>query len=157
MRGSALCHAHGGQAVGRPTLLSDELEQKLTDALRAGNYLSVAAAYAGVSRSTVHRWLALAEEENPDPRLVHLRDEVRKAEAAAEVHAVAVMRKASAAGEWRAAATFLERRYPERWRRREPPGSPAGAQHDQQTDIDAADPESRRLLSALLKRRTNAR
>jgi hypothetical protein len=43
---------------------------------------------------------------------------VLRAEADAEVHAVAVIRKAMTK-DWRAAGHFLERRHPDRWRRRE--------------------------------------
>jgi len=62
MGGTELCHAHRGVAVGRPSKLTDELERRLCDALRAGNHLEVAARYAGVSRSTLHRWLAVRPE-----------------------------------------------------------------------------------------------
>jgi hypothetical protein len=105
MRGTSLCHAHGGIAVGRPSKLSDEVERRLCDALRAGNHLEVAAAYAGLSRSTLYRWLSLAREPEADPRLCRLADAVRKAEADAEVHCVGVLRRAAAQGDWRRSPT----------------------------------------------------
>jgi hypothetical protein len=158
LRGSELCHAHRGVAVGRPSKLTDELEAKLCDALRAGNHLEVAACYAGVSRSTVHRWLSLAQADGAEERLVEFREAVRKAEANAEVHAVGVLRKAIAHGEWRAALAYLERRYPQRWRTRHDQYGTGPGQHAQPTaDLDTNDPKARALLSELLRHRQTAR
>jgi transposase len=143
MGGSELCHAHRGVAVGRPSKLTAELQRRLCDALRAGNHLEVAARYAGISRPTLHRWLSEAREDGADPSLIELRAAVRKAEADAEVHAVGVVRKAIAQGDWRAALAYLERRHPQRWRRREPVaplerrGGQAGG------ELDSADPKVR--------------
>jgi len=157
MHGAELCHAHRGLQVGRPSKLTDELEQKLCNALRAGNYLEVAARYAGVSRSSVHRWLAQAAEGAADPRLKQFAEAVSKAEADAEIHAVGVVRKAINQGDSRAAFGYLERRHPERWRRRDH-SAPAAVQARQTAeDLDATDPTTRRLLSELLKHRQAAR
>jgi hypothetical protein len=145
MRGSELCHAHRGVAVGRPSKLTDEVERKLCDALRAGNHLEVAARYAGISPSTLHRWLSEAREEGADPRLVRLRDAVRKAEADAEVHSVGVLRRAAAQGDWR--------RHPERWRRRHHGRAGERGPEQRAGDLDPADPKTRALLSELLRRR----
>lgn len=41
---------------------------------------------------------------------------IHRAEAEAEVHAVAILRRAMGE-DWRAALAYLERRYPSRWRR----------------------------------------
>jgi transposase len=157
MHGAELCHAHRGIEVGRPSKLTDELEQQLCNALRAGNYLDVAARYAGVSRSSVHRWLAQAAEDAADPRLKPFAAAVSKAEADAEIHAVGVVRKAINQGDTRAAFGYLERRHPERWSRRDQ-SAPAAAQSRQAAgDLDANDPRTRRLLSELLRHRQTAR
>jgi hypothetical protein len=44
---------------------------------------------------------------------------VERAEAEAEVEAVAILRSAMVEGDWRATVGFLERRYPSRWRRQQ--------------------------------------
>jgi transposase-like protein len=157
MHGTELCHAHRGIQVGRPSKLTDELEQKLCDALRAGNYLEVAARYAGVSRSSVHRWIAQAAEDTADPRLKQFAEAVRKAEADAEIHAVGVVRKAINQGDTHAAFGYLERRHPERWRRRGHSAPAAAQAHEATGDLDATDPKTRRLLSELLRHRQTAR
>lgn len=72
-------------------------------ALRAGNYLEVAARAAGVELDVLLT----------DPGL---QEELEAARAAGEVRAIA--RIAQAAGEnWQAAAWLLERQYPDRWAR----------------------------------------
>jgi hypothetical protein len=157
MDGAELCHAHRGIQVGRPSKLTEELEQKLCDALRAGNYLEVAARYAGVSRSSVHRWLALGADDGADPRLKQFAEAVSKAEADAEIHAVGVVRKAINQGDTRAAFGYLERRHPARWRRRDHGAPPAAPAQQAAGDLDATDPKTRRLLSELLRHRQTAR
>jgi transposase len=142
MRGSDVCHAHRGVQVGRPSKLTDEVERRLCDALRAGNHLETAAHYAGISRATLHRWLAAGAEDDADPRLKRFAEAVRKA---------------IADGEWRAAIAYLERRHAQRWRRRDQPASATERSGPSAADIDTTDPETRALLSELLRRGQTAR
>jgi hypothetical protein len=44
---------------GRPEKISPEIQELFCSALAAGNYLHTAAAYAGISRDTLNRWLKL--------------------------------------------------------------------------------------------------
>jgi integrase len=66
------------------------------------------------STSTFYRWLARGEEE-PTSIFGTFRRSVERAEAEAEVEAVAVLRTA-VVDDWHAAVTYLERRHPSRWR-----------------------------------------
>jgi hypothetical protein len=43
---------------GRPTLLTDELADRIVQVVNAGNYLKTAAQFAGVGQSTLMSWLA---------------------------------------------------------------------------------------------------
>jgi len=43
--------------VARPEKLTPEVQQKIVDAIRLGNYIETAAAYAGISKSTLYDWL----------------------------------------------------------------------------------------------------
>ena len=83
-----------------------ERKNRVLNALRAGNTLSAAAKYAGVSPPTVKRWMEDLEG---------FADEVSKAEADAEVGTVAVIRQAMPKS-WQAAAWWLERRRGDEWR-----------------------------------------
>lgn len=131
--------------MGRPSALTGEVAEKIVTAIRAGAYAEIAATYAGVSRSTYFLWMAKgrrdAEERDAGdfPQVVdahdhewsietglcwcgHTRysdflDRIKQAEAGAEIHAIGKVRSAFD-GDWKAAMTYLERRYPSRWRRR---------------------------------------
>jgi transposase len=137
--------------MGRPTKLTPEVRQRIVAALRAGNYAKPAAESAGVSEATYYRWLDRGRKQKRGIyREFH--DDVRRAEADAEVEAVARWRKAFP-DNWRAIATYLERRYPERWRRRESRehtgegGGPVQISHE-----EFQDPKVREALRELGKR-----
>lgn len=117
--------------TGRPTKLTSEIQNKIVTAIRAGNYIETAAAYAGISKNTLYDWLKRGAREkerlerNPRARIkkseapyVEFSDAVEKAMAEAEIRDVAIIAKA-AEENWQAAAWRLERKYPERWGRRE--------------------------------------
>jgi len=114
--GGEVCCVHSGKS-GRPSKLTEEVEKKICDAVRAGSYLSVAARCAGVSESTVYEWLRLARQDGADERLVAFAGALDKAEADAEVHTVGIIRREIARGNVRAGFEFLARRHPERWAR----------------------------------------
>ena len=105
------------ETTGRLSKLTSKVEETIVQAIRAGNYASVAAEYAGVSESTFYNWLRRGREESEGPfRSFH--DAVRGAERESEVRAVAIVQK-HMDGNWQAAMTFLERKHPERWGRRD--------------------------------------
>lgn len=117
-------------AGGRPTKLNFEVQDKIVTAVRAGNYIETAAAYAGVNKSTLYDWLKRGAREkdrlaaNPRARVrkkelpfVEFSNAVEKALADAEVRDVSLI--AQAADEyWQAAAWRLERKFPDRWGKR---------------------------------------
>lgn len=89
--------------MGRRTKATDLRVATILDALRAGNTRRAAAAYGQVSHETFYRWL------RDD---VTFSDAVEKAEADAEVRALAVIIRAAQGGTWQAAAWWAERRRP---------------------------------------------
>src|SRR5512144_2790196 len=101
-----------------PKLLAAEVREQLLAAVRAGNYPKQAAEAAGIDRATFYRWLAKGREPAAPKEYRDFCDALTRAEAQAEVHAVAVIRCAMQ-DDWRAAVAYLERRHPEGWRRRE--------------------------------------
>jgi hypothetical protein len=90
--------------VGRPTKRTPEREQRLLDALRAGNTIQHACRYADISDETYANW---------SRRSLEFLERVKKAEADAIVRHVANIAKAAADGQWTASAWWLERRYPQ--------------------------------------------
>jgi len=87
-------------------------------AVRAGNRVSAAATYAGISTTSVHEWLRRGEGRDGRPRIepyITFAREVNQAMAHAEVHALAtIWRAMPRSPRW--AIWWLERTNPA-WRR----------------------------------------
>lgn len=119
-----------GDLGGRPTKLDDEMQEKLVQAIRAGNYMETAAAFAGISKDTLYRWLRRGARErkrleddedailNPEEApFVRFSYSIEKAQAESEVRDVSLIGK-HAEYTWQAAAWRLERKFPARWGRK---------------------------------------
>ncbi len=102
----------------RPLKLTPDVQDRIVQAIQAGNYIEIAAQYAGVGKTTLYRWLSLAEDPDADEVYRHFRDAVESARSAAEVRNVALIQKAANDGTWQAAAWYLERTSWQRWGRR---------------------------------------
>lgn len=103
--------------VGRPTKLSEEIETKIVAAIRGGNYMETAAAFAGISKDTLFAWLRDGER-GKSPELIKFSDSVKKALAESEVIPLSRISEAGKTN-WQAEAWRLERRFPQRWAKRE--------------------------------------
>lgn len=107
--------------TGRPKLLEEfpKIAEDFLVAVRAGNYLHVAAAYAGLSKETPIEWRkrgARDARKGQDTVYSRFAASVDQAMGQAEVMSVAAIRSATKEN-WQAAAWLLERRYPDRWSR----------------------------------------
>jgi transposase len=125
--------------VARPSKLSAEVTDRVVQAVRAGNYADAACQAAGISPSTYYRWMGRGAQE-PGSEYARFRKAVLRAEAEAEVYAVAILRRAMGE-DWRAAMAYLERRHPTRWRTHqctELVGKDGGPIHTQHTRLDLA-------------------
>jgi len=92
---------------GRPEKYTPAVHDKIVLAVRAGNYLKVAAAAAGIGESTLLRWMS-------SPRYRKLQAAVRQAQAEYEVRTIGQI--ASRPDIYPTAALkVLSRRYPSRW------------------------------------------
>lgn len=156
------CTAHPTQGVppgGRPPKqITPEITDTVAQAVAAGNYLEVAAAYAGISRDVLFRWLKEGRAStNPDDPAKKFSDAVDAALARAEVTDVALLAR-HAQKDWRAAAWRLERRAPKRWGRRDhiehtgPDGGPIPV--DATIDTANLSLEDLRTLDTILARAT---
>jgi len=110
--------------------LTREVAVAVLDVLAAGNYREAACQFAGITPKTFRNWLDRAEAPDADPAYVEFAQLVARAESKGEIEAVANVR---AAGKdpryWAADMTFLERRYPERWGRKDRVHSTVDATH----------------------------
>lgn len=103
--------------VGRKPKLNAQTQEKICQAIRGGNYAVVAARYAGISTKTYYAWLERGERE-PNSIYGEFLHAIKDAESTAEVQAVAEVRLAGRES-WQASMTWLERKFPDRWGRRE--------------------------------------
>lgn len=122
------------KALGRPPEINEELIEKITRVIKAGNYVETAAALNGVCKKTLYNWFRKGQKGNTlYSKLVHA---VQQAISESEVRDVNVIDKEARGRDaeydksgkkireavtvnWKAAAWRLERKHPERWGRRE--------------------------------------
>lgn len=104
-------------SIGRPSKLTPELTKKLITQIKAGNYFEASCAYCGIDYSTFRKWMVKGEKANSGIYFDFFHA-VKKAEAEAELRMVALWQKAIP-DDWRSAEKFLEKRYPDRWGRKE--------------------------------------
>ncbi len=104
--------------AGRKPKLTKEIIENLAKALEAGNYMETACEYVGISKTTLYRWLAEAEQDKAKPIFRELSDAVRHSRAKAEVRNVYKIQQA-AEESWQAAAWWLERSHSKKWGRQQ--------------------------------------
>lgn len=98
--------------------LTPVVQKRIVDAIKAGNYVCVAVRYAGITSSTFYTWCRKGRAESSG-KYHEFYEALRQAETYAEIRAVAIIQK-QMEGNWRAAVAYLERKFPERWGRKEP-------------------------------------
>jgi len=95
----------------------------LSLAISNGNYAVTACQLCDIDKNSFYDWIKLGEEDianNYDSLYSSLVYSLKRAEAAAEDALVEVVREAGTVKrEWLPAMTFLERRHPDRWGRRD--------------------------------------
>ena len=140
---------------GRPSKLTPKIQEEILRVIKSGNYIETACAYVGINKSTFYEWLKRGAREkdrvakNPRAKVrkseqpyVDFSNAVEKALAQAEIRDVAIIGKA-AEENWQAAAWRLERKFPERWGRKEKyalehtgkDGGPIETSHTEQIDL----------------------
>lgn len=103
---------------GRPTKFTPEVTSKILSAIRGGNYIETAAAWAGVNKQTIYDWLRQGAAATTGP-FREFSDAVGEALAHAEIVDLQNVAEAAKKGNWQAAAWRLERRNPSRWGRKD--------------------------------------
>jgi len=98
-----------------PDLLTPRVMKKIVNAIKLGNYIETACEYAGISKDTFYRWLKKGETE-PHSKYAKFLIQVREALAVAEAYSV---QKIKQSDQWQSQAWWLERKFPDRWGKRE--------------------------------------
>jgi transposase len=126
-------------AIGRPTKLTPEVQARILEALEAGSSQEGAANYAGINPDTFYTWMRRGSQG--ESQFSEFFDAVKRATGALEIELSSIVRGAAKSGNWQAAMTMMERKWPERWARREAP-APApqanGAEADHKSQLERA-------------------
>ena len=99
------------------TKLTEEKIQLASKLIGAGNTIQTIFGALGISKQTWYNWLNKGEKAKSGIYR-ELWEEVQKAESRAETRYVTIIAQA-AEENWQAAAWWLERKYPERWGRKD--------------------------------------
>ena len=109
-----------------PRKLDDTMIEALSTVIAEGNYYITACSICGISEPCFYGWLKIAEEDEQsgltedESRYIRLVKSLKKAEAEAEANFLSVVSEAATIKrEWLPAMTFLERRHPDRWGRKD--------------------------------------
>lgn len=140
---------------GRPSKLDEPTRKKLLDAIKGGHTLAAACAHAGIHYATMRRWVLLGEQATKGEYFDFCED-LKNAEETAKM-IFAEQWKRHFPDSWQAIATYMERRWPEEYGRRDRQTvdlrgqvSYSDTTYDEQFQND---PESRALVEQLFERR----
>jgi len=98
--------------------LNEQLLETVKKWITEGNYVTTACQSVGISKATFYNWMGKGEKATGG-LFRKFYEAVQEATAKAEQKYVGVITDAANKGTWYAAAWWLERRYPDRWGRRE--------------------------------------
>jgi len=93
--------------------LTPTVQQRICDAVAAGNYYQAACELAGIHYDTLREWVKRGEKET-EGRYHEFSVALTRAQAEAEDEVVKAW-KAQIPEDWRACQMFLARRFPDRW------------------------------------------
>jgi len=101
----------------KPYKLDEALTDRLLQAIKLGSYIEHACAYAGINSSTYRRWRQNAELEIEPYK--SLFEKIHQAEAEGIIRRIGRIEKVAQEGNWQADAWLLERKYPDKFGRRD--------------------------------------
>jgi len=123
-----------GDKRGRNYKLNPKMVEQIVELIRAGNYARTACEAVGISEQTYYTYLNRGKREatrrqrltdlghpvddNGEGIFLEFLEAVKRAEAESESVAVMHVRRAMS-DSWQAAMTYLERKHPDRWGRRD--------------------------------------
>jgi transposase len=105
--------------AGRKSKLTPQLIKDAVKLLKGGSYVSTVCEFIGIDPSTWYRWMREGKKAKSGlkSQFYHA---IKKADAEAEIRMVTDIQKIANENQtWQALAWMLERKYPERWGRRE--------------------------------------
>ena len=106
-----------GENNGRPTKLNKDMCERICEGLRQGNYITTVCRANGISQRSFYAWKKKGEQ-GLEPYKTFL-ERVEEAEAEGEMLHVGIIHDTALTGNWLSSAWLLERKYPERFGKRE--------------------------------------
>lgn len=107
----------GPRKLDPRTVYTDEIGERIIKYLAQGNYLQTAAAAAGMNPGTVRGWIERGQDDENSP---YHEFAMRCLEASGKIETQVVsdmMRVIEETKQWAGYMTYLERRFPDRWKR----------------------------------------
>nr|WP_263326078.1 hypothetical protein [Neobacillus sp. Marseille-Q6967] len=105
--------------AGRKSKLTPLLINDAVKLLKSGNYVTTVCEFIGIDTSTWYRWMREGKKAKTGIKN-HFYHAIKKAEAEAEIRMVTDLQKIANENQtWQALAWMLERKYPERWGRKD--------------------------------------
>lgn len=102
--------------IGRPPKLNEQIIEEICDYIHQGTSLAKAANLAGVSESTIHRWMAAGMKSEPNSLTRVLYERVTEAIELSEHELLQYLRVSLEEDRnWKVATWLLERRFPEKY------------------------------------------
>ena len=98
-------------------LIDNEIQERLLQAIRLGAFIEHACYYAGINSSTFRQWRQKATEGIEPYKSFWVK--VNEAESEAIMRRLARIENAGKDGSWQADAWYLERKYPDKFGRRD--------------------------------------
>lgn len=115
----AIADSYIPKPTGTHSAITDDAKvQIFLEAVQDGCYIETAAKLAGLAKQTIYNWVKRAEQG--EIAFASFVDALQKAEARAEADAIRNVRQAGKLPQfWAAEMTYLERRHPDRWGKRQ--------------------------------------
>lgn len=141
---------------GRPNKLTIEMQNKLCAYIAEGQYITTACRLVGVDYATMRRWI-LQGEQDMSGKFYEFQEAISQAEALAEAERVKLILQAGKYDDWKANAWYLERKFPEKWGRKDRIDSHVTSEHTERKEhyIEhqiESDPETVELVRQLWRR-----
>lgn len=94
----------------RKTKLTQEIQNKIIQAIQAGATYDLCAQYAGISPATFYSWMKQGRE-GKDKTKIEFLENIKRAESRGAIANLGLIQKAATDGDWKASAWLLERRH----------------------------------------------
>ena len=106
--------------MGRKIKLEDDIQQRLILAIERGLTIADACEYSGISEKTYYNWLnkdtTQIKDDEERKKFVQFLQDIKKAQSECQMYCLDFIMKDKS---WQSKAWLLERRFPDRWAKKD--------------------------------------